>query len=282
MQLLKKLLTNKFRLVSLGGVATLVLHTGLQYPMYFVADAIASPRNGLESIRSKDTDPNPSRTHSGGNQSFGGAHARWGGPTRSGGQQSSGGARGSCLSDLPLTALAPSEHFGTTISPNPTLWFYLPEIEEGRRDKIVGYFGLLDSQRKLLFDVIEINFPDQGGYIGIPIPENTTLEIGNDYRWAFEFICEEGEPPERVDGWIRRVELESELVTQINQSDQDAYNVYVNNLIWFDVIDYFTRRRIEEPENQRLRQIWSDLLNSEGIGLGDLPSDLELFEYQPE
>lgn len=292
MKLQQRLLASTVSLVTLGAGTILLSHLGANYSRYLVEDAAAIASSTLDPIvqNKQNSDTSNNRRGGTGNQGFGAASARVDNqPPSSGGNQSSGASRGSCLTGLPLVALSPSANFGLTVSSRPTLWFYLPEISEEFRGTLTGYFGLLNSDEESVFDEITLTLPSEAGYVGFTVPEEFELTVGENYEWYFEFNhCEESEPVLAVSGWIQRVELAPELMNRISRSDQDAYDVYVNNLLWFDVIDYFTRRRLEEPNNERLLQTWSDLLNADGIDLDKLaiedklPTDPILFEYQSE
>lgn len=293
MKLQKRLLASTVRLVTLGGVAILLYNLGSNYPRYFVSDAIAASSDALDPIiqNKQNSDTSNNRRGGTGNQGFGAASARVDNPPPppAGGNQTPGTSRDSCLTGLPLVALSPSANFGLTVSPRPTLWFYIPEISEEFRGTLTGYFGLLNSDDEPVFDEIILTLPSEAGYVGFTVPEEFELTVGENYEWYFEFNhCEESEPALSVSGWIQRVELAPELMNRIRLSDQEAYDVYLNNLLWFDIIDYFTRRRLEDPNNERLLQTWSDLLNADGIDLDKLaiedklPTDPILFEYQSE
>lgn len=200
------------------------------------------------------------------------------------GVQTYGGSRGSCVESAspPLTALSPNSNAGITIASNPTFWFHVPTIlvrNSGR--EIVGEFGLVLSNGELLFNPIEIDFPDQSGYISVTVPPNVALEKDIDYQWYFEFDCEDESPIISVYGWIKRVSVASESIAQTFSSEQDAYNFYIRNELWFDAINYVSSQRLENPTDEQLMERWFDILSNPEIELDWLPPNPILGAYQP-
>lgn len=186
------------------------------------------------------------------------------------GRQTSGDSRGYCVAaESPvLTGVVPSSNLGTTVDPNPTLWFFVPDTPEAA---VKGYFTLQDQDRNNVIDEIEFRFPNRPGYIGISLPSDFSLVIDSEYRWTFEMQCSPSEPPIYVQGWIKRIALDSELERQLDVSVIEHYRIYTDNYIWFDAIDNLITQRLADPDNPDLIEAWNDLLNQGGGSLSGLP-----------
>lgn len=186
------------------------------------------------------------------------------------GRQTSGETRGYCVSDSSpvLTSLIPDSNLGITVSPNPNLWFYVPDTPE---EVVKGYFVLQDEAGNDVIDEIEFDFPNQAGYISISLPSDFALEVGSEYQWVFELECRPSEPTIYVEGWIKRIPLEPGLQAQLSVPNSEHHNIYTENYIWFDAIDNLATQRLASPNNPALIEAWITLLSQGGENLGNLP-----------
>ncbi len=186
------------------------------------------------------------------------------------GRQTSGDTRGYCVtaSSPVLSALVPDSNLGRTTSPNPTLWFFVPDTPEAA---VKGYFTLQDQDGNDVIDQIEFSFPGQAGYVSVSLSDDVTLSENVEYQWAFELECNPSEPTIYVQGWVKRVPLTADLENQLAAAESEQYEVFTENYIWFDAIDALANRRMMEPNNSALIEDWNNLLEQGGGNLGDLP-----------
>ena len=187
------------------------------------------------------------------------------------GRQTSGDTRGYCVTaDSPvLSALVPASNLGKTVSPNPTLWFFVPDTPEAA---VKGYFTLQDQEGNDIIDEIEFNFPGQAGYVSVNLPDNVSLSENLEYQWTFELECTPSEPTIYVQGWVERIPLTADLEDQLADAESVKYQIYAENYIWFDAIDDLASHRMMEPNNSTLIANWNTLLEQGGGNLGSLPA----------
>lgn len=162
--------------------------------------------------------------------------------------------------DLSLTPLMPQDtHFGQTISPYPTFYWYVPEVTAQAAE-----FVLMDEEDNEVYTVKFLLQPtDQGGLIRLTLPEGAglaPLAIDHNYHWYFSLICDEFDRGTDIftDGWVRRVaEPETPLITA---------NDYAQAGIWFEALEILAEEQRLET-NGILNPEWRSLLES--VGLGD-------------
>lgn len=162
--------------------------------------------------------------------------------------------------DLSLTPLMPQDtHFGQTISPYPTFYWYVPEVTAQAAE-----FVLMDEDDEEVYTVkFQLQPTDQGGLIRLSLPEGAglaPLEIGQNYHWYFSLICDEFDRGTDIftDGWVRRVaEPGVPLVTA---------NDYAQAGIWFEALEILAEEQRLETDGI-LNPEWLSLLES--VGLGD-------------
>lgn len=70
----------------------------------------------------------------------------------------------------------------------------------------------------------------------------------------------------RVEGVVRRVELNDELTEKINAATpRERVELYAGEGIWFDSLDNLANLRKQQPKNQELLENWTSLLESTGF-----------------
>ena len=101
------------------------------------------------------------------------------------------------------------------------------------------------------------------GIVAVTLPE--ILETGKLYRWYFRIRCNENSSPDDfVYGWIERVpELDSNLLE--GKTSLEKAIIYAENALWFDAINELEKAKNEEPNNEMIMQVWSDLLTQVGF-----------------
>ena len=188
------------------------------------------------------------------------------------GQQTAGESRGDCPNvDTPLTALLPLSHWGKTINERPTFWFYVPysvkQIQEVE-------FVLQDEQRQDIYRSY-LTLDKTPGYVNFSLPSTVSpLELSKWYVWYFKVYCscQEFSAPLFVQGWVKRVPLNSVLNSELKQTSQRRDRVYARYQIWYDAVDRLARLHLVNPVNPTLRKDWHKLLSTKGVRLEELNS----------
>jgi hypothetical protein len=174
-------------------------------------------------------------------------------------------------SGIPLVALVPPENltqpeiYSKTLSPHPSLWFYIPYVDRApaqtnRRLEFV----LLDTQEQIVYENTFLLPQDTPGLYQLQIPKTVTLEPGQPYRWVFSIMCNplNRSGDETVNGWI-------ELVPDTNpgvSGDPEAVAIanletYITRGLWYETVDQLARlMQTTRPPDSDLKEAWKLLL----------------------
>jgi hypothetical protein len=180
-----------------------------------------------------------------------------------------GGSRGSCLvaDQPPLTALVPVGSTGYTLARSPSFWFYQPyQLGKGQGLEFV----IKDSQENLVHSQAIADQDIAAGMIKLSLPESVSLETNQSYEWYVLVRCD-ATNAERfvfVNGAVRRLER-PDLQAQIGTIPPTAHaNLYLTENLWYDAVDAAATQLQNAPQNNDLRQQWTQLLDA--VGLSDL------------
>ena len=189
----------------------------------------------------------------------------------SGGTQKGAGSREGGPKKLEgkvLTALVPEMTIGEkqiplvlglTSKAETNLYFYLPyESQPSRKVKFV----LLNDEEEEIYEET-FQFTEIPGIVTVRLPQ--VLEVGQKYNWLFIFKYNPRNPSadEFVEGWIKRVELNPELVTELkNATLPEQFLLYANNGLWFDALNIISELRRLNPEDEALKADWTEFLQS--------------------
>lgn len=164
-----------------------------------------------------------------------------------------------CLLDKkPLTAIVPESNIGLTTAANPVLLFYIPKISGQKQLELV----VKTADNKNILSQQFYKPSSKAGVVSIPV-NNTSLEVGKDYRWSFSIVCD---PKARsndhsVNGGIKRIQAEPGLTTQLkNATPQQVVNVYAQAGIWQDTVATLAGLRSSRPNDAELKADWEALL----------------------
>ncbi|MFB8787922.1 MAG: DUF928 domain-containing protein [Potamolinea sp.] len=196
------------------------------------------------------------------------------------GQREGAGSRGRCPRvDKRLTALVPivkktasvtqatrdfrtSLEFvaGSTFAERPTFWFFNPYSLSAERPV---EFVLQDDKGKEIYQTSFTSTVTAPGVVGFQLPpEAPRLEVGKIYRWFFSIYCNP-EQPIHVDGWVQRVAANPLINSQLEQATpQQLVALYTQGGVWFDAVTTLAGRRLQNPDDQTLRDEWDKLLGS--------------------
>lgn len=179
-----------------------------------------------------------------------------------------GGTRsGNCPSpSKALTALIPSNGFGVTVAAHPTFFVYMPALSPPTSSVPVE-FVLEDADGNNLY---EATFKTTGtpGILMLSLPSDaglSPLEIGQDYHWAFSIICRQDDRSRDIttEGWVRRVELDSTLKTQLAQATPEKQvELYAEAEIWQDALATLVQLRRDHPNDEAIAADWAKLLGA--------------------
>jgi hypothetical protein len=185
----------------------------------------------------------------------------------------SGGASRGC-EQVPgkpiLTALVPEMSAGLTLSQSPTFWFYLPYTLTANQS---AEFVLKDAQDKDVYKTKLSGTNISSGIINLRLPSTVSLKADSDYHWYFLVYCNPQNQNRFVyaNGLIRRVErpdLEKQLKS-VPQQERSRF--YTAEGIWYDALSSLGDRLLASPQDDKLKQDWSRLLQS--VGLENLASE---------
>lgn len=195
-----------------------------------------------------------------------------GNPTPTGGTRPE--AAGGCRSTQPpVTALVRvGQDF--TLSGQPTLWFYIPYT---KAEVQAIEFSLHDAQQTKTLYRTTLQVLTTPGIIAIPTQPNTSLKIGENYRWNLIIECQakkEADMPDLLlSGWIQRLEMPANFVKQLQStSTKERTQRYLDAGGWYDALTHLAKLRLQNPQDTDLKKQWSQLLKSAGWdNLADKP-----------
>jgi hypothetical protein len=170
-------------------------------------------------------------------------------------------------SNPPLTALTPNNNVVTTVSGNPTLFWYVPKTQAKSAE-----FVLFDKDREKLNEIYRTTVAVKGtpGIVKLSIPASVSLERGKQYLWKFSVICESenGGGAPFVAGAIERTELnwmEQRKLAAAKEPLQKA-EVYAEAKVWQETLSLVAQLRYERPYDFRVNNAWRELLSSVQLG----------------
>lgn len=189
------------------------------------------------------------------------------------GNRQGGATRGPCVKNKHLYALVPPSGMGATVTPYPTLFWYLPETEASSME-----FKLWDENDKQLYSTKWALAPGQSGFMNLRLPTDASLfplEIGQQYHWELMLLCGEAQIGEdqidekqigkqiTVSGSIKRVEKAAALANQIKQANpQERVAIYAKAGFWYETVAALFDLRRLYPNDRDLTEAWTKLLKS--------------------
>ncbi|EKU96561.1 protein of unknown function DUF928 [Leptolyngbya sp. PCC 7375] len=183
-----------------------------------------------------------------------------------------------------LTALVPQTNLGLTISEYPTFWFYLPDSHEL---EISMEFILLDDAGNTVYQSV-FEAPSSSRLMSLSLADEAVpLEINRKYQWYLSANCSQkpySEANIRVRGWVERIELDPDLLSQLSELEKREQVVFLSeNGLWHETVAALYGLRHEQPQNEDFLNAWVSLLGSIGleeIGLQTVESESLELTYQ--
>lgn len=177
----------------------------------------------------------------------------------------------SCIQgDLPLTALTPIDNVVTTVSGNPSLFWYVPPTQAR-----IATFAVFDHERNRVYRTL-LPLQSRSGVMKLSLPSTVSLEPGKNYKWQLTLICSAANLQQDVlvEGTIKRAQLTSEQQEQLAQAKQsiDKAQVYADAKVWQETIAILDQLRRERPNDPDIAENWKELLESvELTAIADKP-----------
>ena len=164
----------------------------------------------------------------------------------------------------PLTALFANQGQDFTLAEYPTFLFYVPYTAQ--EIALMEFLLFDETQTKTIYHT-SVKLSKKPGIIKIQLPPEArhSLAVNTTYYWRFNLDCEPDKtvaPDLVVQGWIRRIPLNSQIENELNSAISQEYLVYQNHSIWYDAIANLAELRFANPENSELTQAWTDTLES--------------------
>ena len=189
---------------------------------------------------------------------------RRGGPSRTAGAgRRSGIPAGELCVDTSkprLTVLMPKNNIGTTIAPNPTMAWFIPE-HKAREAELV----IVDRDLREEVYFASFQLPEGENIVKFELPKELKLKSGTNYSWSLSMVCDyqDRSKDEVVRGLLERTELNESLEVQLEeQQDLDKVEVYANANAWNETLLSILSLREKHPQE------WREFLTS--VELGDL------------
>lgn len=143
-----------------------------------------------------------------------------------------------------LTALLPGDGnkslLASTVTPEPTFWFYVPELPETARG---AELVLNERDGRKVKTVYRKPFALSGkaGIISInpSLKSEYSLEENKIYHWYFHIYCGDTQAKSDnfyVDGFMQKKALTQALLSQLKRAKPREYVVYNDNEIWYDAL----------------------------------------------
>ncbi|MDJ0734564.1 MAG: DUF928 domain-containing protein [Nostocaceae cyanobacterium] len=185
-------------------------------------------------------------------------------------QTSGGASRGICGADKTgsvidnMKAVIPSNNIGLTMAERPQgIYVY---IEPNTAKEAV--FSMVDEKGNEYY-MTTLNLPDKAGVMEIKLPDSLpALQMNKNYKWSVLMICGEeldADSP-AIDGWIRRVEGDRNLINQTNQvASLDLVSELANNSVWYETVSLLAKLKQEQPSNPAVNTAWQQVLTSVGL-----------------
>lgn len=181
------------------------------------------------------------------------------------------GKRDSCGGDIPLTAIAPKNNVITTLSKNPSLYWFIPETNAAQAE-----FILVDSEGNDVY-VKEIKSVTKSGLVKLTIPKSIKLQSDTSYEWKFLLTCTVEKNNlvlgiNSVGGQIQLLQLTNEQQEKLDEISDcsksttqllEKASLYAEYRLWQETLETLQELRQLEPDLGMTE--WSELLNSVGI-----------------
>lgn len=184
-----------------------------------------------------------------------------GAPRRAIGGGTRGGGQTSEVSHASyLIVLSPQSNVVTTVSAQPTLFWYIPKTQAKSAE-----FEVYNAQGKLIY---QTTLALQGipGVVKLSLPKTVALETDKEYKWTLTL----DDSPEieghnrSVRGTLKRTTLTSTQKAQLAAARQPLKQaeLYAKAGIWQETISILAQLRFDRPSDRNINAAWKELLES--------------------
>ena len=171
-----------------------------------------------------------------------------------------GGTRGnSCMETgkevekIPLTSLLPKDPKGITATPNPVLYWYVPQ-----NTAEFGEFLVIDEKGNEVY-LANFELPPNPGIVKLRIPENASLKTDIDYSWTLSLVCDSLDRgrDQSVTGVVRFTKINPQEKIKLEDATLlDKAHFYAQQKIWHDTLHLAAQLYTDNPA------AWEELLES--------------------
>ncbi len=175
-----------------------------------------------------------------------------------------------------MTLLIPADQGATTISENPTLFWYLnPTPDAPTKYRPINKLAVVlinDQEEEVYTEMIDA--PSQASIISFQLPKSQSpvLEAGKWYNILIGAYNQENpniyEPCSSLSAWIKRQVLTNEQQQQLNivSSDEERLQFYIQHEIWYDALATLAELIGQNPHNSTQNNQWIQMLESIELG----------------
>ena len=175
-----------------------------------------------------------------------------------------GGRRGDCegLSGHGLTALAPQEHIGRTLSAQPTFTWYVPGATPYATE-----FQLYQYVEDEWLSLQDFSLPDsQQGYARFTLPDTISLSVGETYGWQVKLVCNPARPSrDQIVGASFEVVSPPADLANAQGTPLSLAQQYASAGFWYDAIALLAGPNLTESDTTYRKALLLDLASLEAI-----------------
>ncbi|NJN88176.1 MAG: DUF928 domain-containing protein [Leptolyngbyaceae cyanobacterium SL_7_1] len=189
------------------------------------------------------------------------------------------GSRGDCLVNNRLRALTPFP-YGTseeatlelTTAAYPTLFIYVPAFDQAAQGLELTIMRVTPTGEEELYTK-SFALPAEAGIVGLTPTQADVppLRVGERYHWYVSMVCHSLGSVDQsgnaiADGWMERVTVDPTLQSRLDTADPlERADLYAQAGIWQDTLIILAELRRTQPNDEILRVIWQELLQSVGL-----------------
>ncbi|MFB2876387.1 DUF928 domain-containing protein [Floridanema aerugineum] len=183
------------------------------------------------------------------------------------GNTTSTGTRGggcSGTAKTTLTALAPQQHIGQTVSTRPTFAWFVPDSQSYKME--FALYEYTSGNNKKLIKKVELN--SSPGIMKLSLPESIPdLTVGKTYLWQVAVLCNEGYPSSDL---VTRAELEviplpTNVKTSIDavKDPLQRADIYANSGFWYNALSEALKADNTPQSRAAISSLLEELANFE-------------------
>ncbi len=166
-----------------------------------------------------------------------------------------------------LVALVPTQtHWGETLEPHPTFWFYVANPAERMvfelRDEMTG-------ESVFTTEFAALAGPGIGSFA---LPKTApALESDRLYRWQLTLDCPHTDSDPTVNSIVVRRQADPELAAKLQTAlPTERVDLLATHGLWYDTLTDLAQLRTSDPQNPEYAEAWADLLQHPIVGLDDM------------